>query len=601
MPRTGNNIGPGPLVADAILSQTEYTGVQVALISGLEIRNDLVPGPITINTIRKLVLNTKIVTFELQVHELKQLIERIVLWQSRKSHEFARIHVSGIRFSLDINAEPDQMVTDIDIGSLSSGYRFSDSTEIVRIASTAYVLNDLAAIKGRQFLWEVNPAHITLQKTLEQYLYTLRGPVTCSPENRVNTVSARIKVFSDPHYFDPSLLINNGAAFKAYGTQSARIIAESKAVLLSAVSTIRASRPDICLIPGDLTNNGELLSHTGFNQIITDSLLSADIKVYVTPGNHDINNSDAFCYDGNTTIPVKTIDKEDFEELYENFGYGDAIEQDPSSLSYIAQPQNGLWILSIDACTFAQGESFSNTDGALSENTLKWIIEKLDFAQKNNIRVIGFMHHNITEHFTGQAQVMSKLFNDNTVNTLKPIRDMLEAHGLKIIFTGHNHIQEVVKHTAENGNFIFEVATGSINSWPSPLRTVTLTPFDQLEISTAFINNIDCESQQLSFQQFTKESMTHYFTSLATHILSSRFNFDHQQQSNLLPLVAPAFMAHIAGDESPSTEDKASIKQLMTDPDPVFSSIGTTLQSLWTDLAPSDNACTIDLIGGSSW
>lgn len=597
MPRTGNNIGPGTLAADAILSQTEYTGVQVSLISNLEIRSDLIPGPITINTIRKLALDSKIITFELQVHELKQLIEHMILWQSRRSIEFARLHVSGIRFSLDINAQPDQMITDIDIGSISSGYRFSDSTEIVRIASTAYVLNDLAAIKGKQFLWNVTPAHITLHKVIEQHIYSLTEPVSCNPENRINTVNARIKIFSDPHYFDPALLISDGAAFKAHCAQSTGLAAESRSILLSAVSSIRASRPDICLIPGDLTNNGELLNHSSFNQIITDSLLSADIKVFVTPGNHDLNNRNAYCFDGNTTLPVKTIDNEDFEDLYANCGYGDALAQDPASLSYVAQLQNGLWVLSIDGCTFAS----THSEEALSDNTLQWIIERLDYARKYNIRVIGLMHHSITEHFTGQSQIASKLIHDETTNDFTMLMETLASHGLRILFTGHNHVQEIVKYTGQNGNFLFDVSTGSLSSWPSPLRTVTLTPFDQMEISSSFINHIDYQLPVPEFQHYTKETMKNYFTTFTSHILSSRFSLDLQQQQILMPSILQALMAHVAGDESPSAEDKMVFKNLMSDPDPVITSIGTALQSLWTDLAPSDNACSIDLIGGSSW
>ena len=70
--------------------------------------------------------------------------------------------------------------------------------------------------------------------------------------------TARLLVFSDPHYFDPSLG-TSGPAFESYLAHDRKLIAESDAIMRALVGLVATENPQVVLVSGDLTKDGELL------------------------------------------------------------------------------------------------------------------------------------------------------------------------------------------------------------------------------------------------------------------------------------------------------------------------------------------------------
>ena len=157
----------------------------------------------------------------------------------------------------------------------------------------------------------------------------------------------KIAIVSDIHYMHPSLLINNGAAgiaFQNYVNQDPKMVQYSDAIFRKVLGELKVENPDILLVPGDITKDGEKVGHVAMAGFF-DELRAAGTKVYVIPGNHDINNAKAKIYDGDNERPVDMTSKTDFATIYGNFGYNNAIARDPNSLSYVVQPQNDLRII----------------------------------------------------------------------------------------------------------------------------------------------------------------------------------------------------------------------------------------------------------------
>lgn len=73
------------------------------------------------------------------------------------------------------------------------------------------------------------------------------------------------------HYFDPSLLIHDGSAFQTYIANDRKMIKESYEITSALVSELIKEQPDIILIPGDLTKDGEKSSHVKLAALL-DSL-----------------------------------------------------------------------------------------------------------------------------------------------------------------------------------------------------------------------------------------------------------------------------------------------------------------------------------------
>lgn len=115
---------------------------------------------------------------------------------------------------------------------------------------------------------------------------------------------------------------------------------------------------DFVLVPGDLTKDGEKICHEKFAEIFR-RLTDNGIPVYVIPGNHDINNPHAVRFIGDKTEPVETVTPEEFALIHSDFGYADALYRHKSSLSYVAEPVEGVWLFAIDSSKYRKEHSLS--------------------------------------------------------------------------------------------------------------------------------------------------------------------------------------------------------------------------------------------------
>jgi 3',5'-cyclic AMP phosphodiesterase CpdA len=94
-------------------------------------------------------------------------------------------------------------------------------------------------------------------------------------------------------------------------------------------------------------------------------------EVYVVPGNHDISNSWAENYSSGNSVSTPNVSTAEFESIMGAYGYAQAINRDPNSMSYVAEPVEGLVILAIDAGRYEEnvpGEE-SVIGGKIKEST----------------------------------------------------------------------------------------------------------------------------------------------------------------------------------------------------------------------------------------
>jgi predicted MPP superfamily phosphohydrolase len=120
---------------------------------------------------------------------------------------------------------------------------------------------------------------------------------------QVGIQDIKICVISDVHYFDTSLLINDGPAFEEYLTYDRKLLRESYAITESLIDSLISEQPDLVLVTGDLTKDGELVCHQKMANFF-NQLENAGTQVFICPGNHDINNPMAVAFDGAVTYPV---------------------------------------------------------------------------------------------------------------------------------------------------------------------------------------------------------------------------------------------------------------------------------------------------------
>jgi 3',5'-cyclic AMP phosphodiesterase CpdA len=393
----------------------------------------------------------------------------------------------------------------------------------------------------------------------------------------------KIAVVTDIHYLDPSLMQNNaasGTAFQAYLAQDPKLIEFSDPLFRTILSQLSRERPDVLLIPGDLTKDGEKVSHQTVSSLL-QQFAGHRTKVFIVPGNHDINNPYSAGYNGDDTYPVPTVTPQEFSLIYEQFGFKNALYRDHNSLSYICQPTKSLWVLGIDACKY--NENFENPEvsGVIKPETMDWIEERMAEAKTKNIKVIAMMHHNLMEHYTGQSQLDPGFVVDNWQATMEALMDA----GIKVIFTGHYHANDITKYM--NGtNVIYDIQTGSPVNTPSPYRLINLED-NSIRTRTKYVTDIDVMFPGgMDFVTYSNVFFQQHFDAYFAYFLVMKYSLPDDAAAFVAPLFRKAVMAHYAGDETISVEESLLIQYVN---DNISPDLAMALMSLWTDLHPADN------------
>ena len=287
----------------------------------------------------------------------------------------------------------------------------------------------------------------------------------------------RIVVISDIHLLSPEL-VTPGSAIDRADAGDSKMMAQSDAIMNSITDSIISLNPTLVLLTGDLTNNGERLSHERVVQYL-DRMAANGIQPLVIPGNHDCNNPYAKSYDGDRTSPAATVTREDFARIYRNYGYGAKSQRDPASLSYCCEPVKGLVVIGIDSnmdemnLLTSRGDSTDtyHNGGLIKPETLQWVLKQASKAQKQGKRVIAMMHHHLVQHFDQEDRLLANYIVKGHDDIA---RQLMEA-GVHTIFTGHLHVTDVAtQYNASRSDSIVEVATGSAICYPFAIRTATI-------------------------------------------------------------------------------------------------------------------------------
>ncbi|MDR1836110.1 MAG: metallophosphoesterase [Treponema sp.] len=393
-------------------------------------------------------------------------------------------------------------------------------------------------------------------------------------------------VISDIHIYDPSLG-SSGAAFEEILMSDRKLLLDSQDLLDCAIDSIILSGAGFVLVSGDLTKDGELVNHTIAAEKLK-RLLDANIKVYVVPGNHDINNPDAVRFLGDKTEPVATVSAGDFERIYGDFGFNAALMRDSGSLSYVTEPAEGLWLLAIDACRYRENKPGKHeiVSGKISRNTADWIAGVLQEAADRNKAVMVLMHHGVVEHWNGQA----RLHPNYIVKDYAKFAGFLASWNVRLCFTGHYHAQDITR-SGVDGKFIYDVETGSLVTAPCPVRFAeiknnainirTETIVDRLYPGTDFAANAHA---------FVKRTVMLETEGILKMLLVS--GKDTEIISNA---VGDAFTAHYSGDENPALRPPLDKSLLGVWGRFVLNVQQYVLDGLWDDLPPADNNVSLQL------
>lgn len=211
---------------------------------------------------------------------------------------------------------------------------------------------------------------------------------------------------------------------------------------------VAEKKPDVLILTGDISFNGEYLSH----QELAAKLYSVEeqgIPVLVIPGNHDANNPAAAEFRKEDRLPAATTTPAQFREIYQDFGYNEALSEDESSLSYVYRIDEYNWMFMLDSCLFYPQ---NHEGGAIHPETLKWLEQQLELAWDEGVNAIVCAHHNLLD----ESEVYA--FNC-TIENNEELRELLAEGGVRLFLSGHLHVQ----HNKEDEDYgIYEIVTSSL-------------------------------------------------------------------------------------------------------------------------------------------
>lgn len=409
----------------------------------------------------------------------------------------------------------------------------------------------------------------------------------------------KFAVFTDLHLM--ALSLNpSGEAFEAYMGVDRKLLDVSSALLERVVDELLETDVEFVLVPGDLTKDGELVSHVEMAAQLK-RLTDDGRQVFVITGNHDINNPLAVRFEDSDVSPVDTVSPEEFKAIYHHCGYDGAVSQDKNSLSYVVEPTDWLRIIVMDSCVYADNmlTGYPYTDGVFSEETLDWILKNVQEGREKGQIVIGMMHHSIIPHFSLQELY----FNVYILDDWQKAANLFSDNGMHLIFTGHFHSQDVAMYQSVNGNTLYDVQTGSLITYPNPYRIVEINREGVVNIKSFFIEALsgydDFKSYSQSFVKdgingllptLLKEEMTQQgFPVGIIYSIDQLLNRVFVSQS-LSRHTADVMIGFYAGDEQRSEETAQVIKMLKQNLlNPFLVLAGMALDSLSKDAPPPDN------------
>ena len=241
------------------------------------------------------------------------------------------------------------------------------------------------------------------------------------------------------------------------------------------------------LITGDLINSGDKQSHLDFIQELKP-LTDAGKHVYVTTATHDYagegedgdeNIFHATYYGKDECRPAERVGKKDLLPLYYDFGpaQSDSVHE---TGSYSLPIQEGYRLIAIND----NGNGRSHC--GLFEDGMQWLSDEIDRANAAGETVLTAVHHPVISPWP----IYSHLVEFEMYGGYKELSRLLCEKGVRVIFTGHTHVQNIQKYTDEQGRFFYDVSTTAMSTPEGKMRKIVFDP----ETKTLHVTSIGIET-----------------------------------------------------------------------------------------------------------
>lgn len=295
-------------------------------------------------------------------------------------------------------------------------------------------------------------------------------------------------IASDLHYNVPRETLEGDIDHEIYWYANRRAAMEDESGFIIDEMLRQVAEDDsleFLLISGDLVDNGRIIAQEHYDVAAKLKKFEEESgkSIYVIPGNHDFGA-------GENDFKIN-----DFVENYHDFGYDKAIETIEGTGSYTANLGEKYRLIAFDS-----NDPNRSTGDGVSKDEINWVCAQADKAYADGRYPILMMHHNLLDHMPVQS-IFSK---DFIIANHLSVAEKFANHGIKVVFSGHEHCSDVSSYTSTKGNKIYDFATTSLSMYPLQYRTMSLTE-DKISYDIKTVDKIDTDALTATVSGYTDE------------------------------------------------------------------------------------------------
>ena len=252
---------------------------------------------------------------------------------------------------------------------------------------------------------------------------------------------------------------------------------------------------DTVLFTGDNINNCDLKSHAEFRERL-ERLTQAGKKVYVICATHDYsgggedNNTFEGCrYTATGTEPIPSMRKGELLEYYYDYGPKQALSVHRESGSYVVSLCDGARLIAI--ADNGNGGGYCG----LYEDGFAWLREQIKRAKEDGDYVLLATHHPVLPPW----EVFRHVAEYELFGGYRELCALMCEENVRVIFTGHTHIQNIRRYTDAQGRWFLDIATIALANAAGKMRKVTVDAAagtcEVISIGTETVNGLDTGGQ----------------------------------------------------------------------------------------------------------
>lgn len=381
-------------------------------------------------------------------------------------------------------------------------------------------------------------------------LFSLCMTTACHAQRKeqytLNGVS--IAFLADVHYQDIYLQAEGETMIRSMEQQvhSTRLFNENHFALLAALEDIAARGIKLVILPGDLTDDGQMANVTAIRQILGKYEKSHDIRFIAMTGNHD--PSRPFGLPTKHSPEMKPWGYAEIMNIWAHFGFYPQPEdiywespfsnynvegysfnkaKDEAALdlrqytlkdskptipdaSFLVEPVPDLWVMALDASVHLPKQySTSQTDSITQFNgssvgynlvlehkpyLLRWAKKVCQEATKRGKTLITFSHYPLTDYNNGATEHLKHIFlpGKSDLHRIpdKNVSNAFADAGVRLHFGGHLHVNNTQQWTSEQGNTLINVQVPSTAGYMPAYKILTLKEQDIMEVKTVVLKHV---------------------------------------------------------------------------------------------------------------